>query len=169
MVVQKCVFLPLLTPHASFRGWSLLLCPLALEAAVPFLGQWNVGGPAVPNVYFILFLLFYLKKKTFPVSIIIFLFLCRLRHVHHPKTNCHPSLHTCASSPLSPSSLPPSPLVTTNPVSAAMCFVWRCLCLLLTSEIIWYLTFSVLLISLSVIPSRSIHIFTNGWTLRVLR
>ena len=29
------------------------------------------------------------------------------------------------------------------------------------SEIIWYLSFSVLLISLSIIPSRSIHVVAN--------
>ena len=51
--------------------------------------------------------------------IIIFRFLCRLHHVHHPKTGYRPSL--CALSPLLPSCLPSSPLVTTNLISVCMC------------------------------------------------
>ena len=60
--------------------------------------------------------------------------LCTLRHVHHPDTNYSPSPHMWASSPISPSPLPPSPIVTTNPISNAMCFF---LSLFLSSTYDW--------------------------------
>ena len=61
---------------------------------------------------------------------------------------------------------PPSyPFPYGNHQSNLQCYVFVCRCfyLPLMSEIILYLTFSLWLISLSIIPSRSIHVVTNGW------
>ena len=68
------------------------------------------------------------------------------------------------SSPLWLSPLPPPPMVTTNPISFAPCvfvvvfifYLW------VRSHGVWCLTFSLWFISLHVIPSRSIHVVTNG-------
>ena len=72
------------------------------------------------NAFFIVVTLVYNTMWIWSVPHYIFWFLCRLHHVHHPKINYQPSPHTCAQSPLLPSPHPPSPLVTTSPVSIAM-------------------------------------------------
>ena len=46
--------------------------------------------------FFIALTLVYKIVNKFQMYIIIFQFLCRLHHVHHPETNYHPSPHTCA-------------------------------------------------------------------------
>ena len=65
------------------------------------------------------------------------------------------SPHGCSPSPPVPTPHPPS-LVTTELFSLSMClFVFH----------IWCLSFSVCLISLSIIPSRSFHVVVNGMIL----
>ena len=60
----------------------------------------------------------------------------------------------------------PSPLETTSPfsvfISLLFCSILLCFYSPQISEIIWYLSFSTWLISLSIIPSRSIHVVANG-------
>ena len=92
------------------------------------------------NLFFIAVTLFIILYK-FQAYIIIFLFLCGLHHVHRPKTNYNPSPHMCLISPfilllaLFSSGNPSNPYLSV--------FVCHCFYLLLMSEIIWYLTYSL--------------------------
>ena len=71
--------------------------------------------------------------------------------------------------PFHPLCLPPTPGLW-QPICSLCLWDWGfCLFLVLflflfphVSESIWYLSFSVWLISLSIMPSRSIHVVTNG-------
>ena len=78
--------------------------------------------------------------------------------------------HRVDPSLISPTCQPPSPLVTTNLISVSVSFFlfyffhWFCSLRFDMNEIIWYLSFSVWLILLSVIPSSFIHVVTNIMT-----
>ena len=85
---------------------------------------------------------------------------------HHPQSNHLPSPYVWPLYPSLP--LGPFPLVTTILPSVSVSFVflvWSFVAFRFIShmsEIIWLSTFSVWLISLSVLFSRSIHTFANG-------
>ena len=66
-----------------------------------------------------------------------------------------------------PTKVPPFSLVTTNPFFVSVFFILFCLFTLFfyiahKSEITQFLSFSIRVITLSIIPSRSIHIVKNG-------
>ena len=112
-------------------------------------------------------------------------YLCTLQNDHHNKSSYHLSPHRHIALSLtvpyySPttrlfciSNLPhlfhSSPLW--QPPVCSM-YLWVCFCFVMfvcfvsqisqVSEVIWYLSFSVWLISLSIIPARFIHVVTNG-------
>ena len=93
--------------------------------------------------------------------------LCSLGRTLHPR-DCFvtTNLNFYIPSPLSPTSQNPSHLATISLFSVPMSLFLFCLFILFfwilhMSEIIWYLSFFVWLISLSTIPSGSIHVVTN--------
>ena len=97
------------------------------------------------------------------VYIIIFQLLYRLHQIHHQKSSCHQSPSICAPLPLCPL---PSPLRLWETAIYSLCLYVYLLLLLFylpcMSEILWHLTFSVRLISLSIILSSSLHVVKNG-------
>ena len=101
----------------------------------------------------------------FHVYNIIFLFPYTLQCAHHQNFSIyHPRVDA-----LYPFHPPPLVTTTLSSTSTYFCLVWFIhLSLLLVfyslhmSETIWYLSFSVWLISLNLIPSRSIHVIPNG-------
>ena len=65
-----------------------------------------------------------------------------------------------------PSSTSPSPLRNTSLFSLPVCFIDKFFCVIFQiphiSDVIWYLSFSLRLTSLSMIISQSIHVAANG-------
>ena len=86
-----------------------------------------------------------------------------LPHPHHPPQFCPCVLHNSSCNPLFPLSPPHSPLATARLFPTSMSLV--VFCLLFSSidyvpvkgEIIWYLSLTAWLISLSIMLSSSIH------------
>ena len=91
-----------------------------------------------------------------------------LPHPHHPPRFCPCVLHNSSCNPLFPLSPPDSPLATARLFQTSMSLV--VFCLLFSSidyapvkgEIIWYLSLTAWLISLSIMLSSSIHAVAKG-------
>ena len=91
-----------------------------------------------------------------------------LPHPHHPPRFCPCVLYNSSCNPLFPLSPPHSPLATARLFPTSMSLV--VFCLLFSSidyvpvkgEIIWYLSLTAWLISLSIMLSSSIHAVAKG-------
>ena len=86
---------------------------------------------------------------------------------HHPHDLCFLQLAVCTWDPLYTFHPPPNlPHSWQPPCCSPHPWVLFCFCSVLqisqVSDIMWYLSFSVLLISLRIMPSRSIQVITNG-------